>query len=38
MEEEYANVQIDEENFYDKYEDGSFVSVSNGYVNEIAGK
>jgi hypothetical protein len=33
MEEEYENVQIDEEIFYDKDEDAYFVSVSDGYVN-----
>jgi hypothetical protein len=38
MEEEYANVYIDEDNFYDQDEDASFVSLPYGYVNEIVGK
>jgi hypothetical protein len=38
MKEEYENVQIHEEFFYNKNENAYVVSVSDGYVNHIAGR
>jgi hypothetical protein len=38
MEEEYENIQIDEDNLYDKDEYSYTVSVSYGCVNQIVGK